>query len=139
MAKKALSHDLIVGVIFYAFIGFCYYITTTMLPDSAAFPQMTLALLAILNTAMVINSFVKKPANKFTAKDTAMPLLYFAGIIVYAIVFNFLGYFPATAIMLIAYMLILQVRPIWKIFAITAGYLVFIYVLFVLWLNTNLI
>lgn len=139
MARKSVSHDLIVGVIFYAFIGFAYYVTTTMLPDSAVFPQMALALLAILNTALVINGFVKKQSNKFSIKDTMMPLLYFAGIIVYVLLFQWIGYFPSTAIMLAAYMVILKVRPLWKIGAITVGYLIFIYLLFIVWLNTSLI
>lgn len=139
MVKKSFPHEAIVGVILYAFLGGAYWVTTGMLAASALFPQMILAALAILNTVMVISAFVKKHKNKFAAKDTLMPLLYFAGIVVYAFLFQWLGYFPATAVMLVVYMAVMKVRPWWKIAVITAGYMAFIYLLFVVWLQTNLI
>ncbi len=139
MTKKKSGHELIVGVILYAFILFCWMCTNTMIGDAKMFPRMILTLFAVLNTIMIVQAFMGKYKNKFTVKEAVMPLVYFAGIVVYALLFAFLGYFPATIIMLIAYMLILKVRPYWLIGALTAGYVAFVYVLFVVWLKTNIV
>lgn len=136
---KINKQGLIIGVILYAFIVFCWMCTNSFIGDASLFPRMILILFALLNTIMVIQSFLGKGAVSFSVKEAAMPLLYFAGIVVYVILFKLLGYFPATAIMLIAYMLILKVKPYWLIAALTAGYLGFVYLLFVVWLKTNIV
>ncbi|MDO4547647.1 MAG: tripartite tricarboxylate transporter TctB family protein [Clostridia bacterium] len=139
MAHKKLCHELVIGAVIYAFLIFAFVITNSMLPDSALFPRMIIALFALLNTIMVVQAFTGKYQNKFTMRETLMPLLYFAGIIAYVFLFKWLGYFPATAVMMVAYMFVLKVRPIWKIGVITCGYLVFIYLLFVVWLKTSIV
>lgn len=136
---KINKQGLIVGIVLYAFILFCWMCTNSFIGDASMFPRMVLVLFAVLNTIMVIQSFQGKGKVSFSAKEAAMPLLYFAGIIAYAALFRLLGYFPATAIMLIAYMLILKVRPYWLIAALTAGYMGFVYLLFVVWLKTNIV
>ena len=136
---KINKQGLIVGLVFYAFILFCWICTNTFVGDASIFPRMILALLALLNTIMIIQAFRGQGKSAFSAKEAAMPLLFFAGIVAYVLLFTLLGYFPSTCIMLIAYMLILKVRPYWLIAALTAGYLAFVYVLFVVWLNTNIV
>ena len=136
---KINRQGLIVGIVLYAFILFCWMCTNSFIGDAALFPRMILALFAVLNTIMVIQAFQGKGKVAFSAKEAAMPLLYFAGIVVYALLFNLLDYFPATAIMLVGYMLILKVKPYWLIAALTGGYMVFVYVLFVVWLKTNIV
>lgn len=139
MADKKFTEELITGAVIYAFLAFVYWNTLSMVPASALFPRIVTVGIAILNTGMVFQSFRKHGKASLSLKELLMPAAYYLGIIVYAAAFALIGYFPATAVMLIAYMLVLKVRPIWLIAAITAGYLVFIYVLFVMWLNTNLI
>ena len=139
--QKFNKQGLIVGIVLYAFIVFCWMCTNSFVGDAALFPRMILVLFAVLNTIMVIQAFTKKgreEKSKFNAKDTLMPLLYFAGVVVYIILFSLIGYFPATVIMLIAFFLILKVRPYWLIAVLTGGYCLFVYLLFVLWLKTRI-
>ena len=139
--QRKHTRMLVVSAVLYAFILFCWICTNNFVGDAALFPRMILVLFAVLNTIMVIQAFTKKgreEKSKFNAKDTLMPLLYFAGVVVYIILFSLIGYFPATVIMLIAFFLILKVRPYWLIAALTGGYCLFVYLLFVLWLKTRI-
>ena len=138
--RKANKQGLIIGVVLYAFIVFCWMCTNSFVGDAKLFPRMILVLFAVLNTIMVIQAFLnkKQEESKFHAKDAVMPLVYFAGVVVYVILFALIGYFPATVIMLIAFFLILKVRPYWLIAALTGGYCLFVYLLFVLWLKTRI-
>ena len=72
-------------------------------------------------------------------KEIAVPLVAFAAIVVYAVLFDLFGYFPATAVMLVGFMIALKVKPWWLILAIRAGYALFIYLLFVVWLKVSII
>ena len=72
-------------------------------------------------------------------KEIAVPLVAFAAIVVYAVLFDLFGYFPATAVMLVGFMIALKVKPWWLILAITAGYALFIYLMFVVWLKVSII
>ena len=138
--QKANKQGLIIGVVLYAFIVFCWMCTNSFVGDAALFPRMILVLFVVLNTIMVIQAFVNKGKQeaKFHVKDAVMPLVYFAGVVVYVILFALIGYFPATVIMLIAFFLILKVRPYWLIAVLTGGYCLFVYLLFVLWLKTRI-
>ena len=140
MAQKRSAHELIVGAVIYAFLA-AMYTFTAALPEeeSALFPYMILALFALLNTIMVIQAFTGRYSSGFAARDTVVPLLYFAGIMLYILLFSRVGYFPATAAMLAAVMLIFRVRPLWKIALIVAGYSAFVYVLFIVWLKTQIL
>ena len=134
------KQTLIVGVVLYAFIVFCWMCTNSFVGDAALFPRMILVLFAVLNTIMVIQAFLgkEKGAVTFHIRDALYPLLYFAGICAYIALFAWLGYFPATVIMLIAFFLILKVKPYWLIPVLTGGYCLFVYLLFVLWLKTRI-
>ena len=137
--KKKNTQELIVGVVLYAFILFCWMCTNKFIGDASLFPRMILVLFALLNTIMVIQAFLGKGAEgKFSPKDALMPLAYFAGIVVYVLLFAWLGYFPATVIMLVAFFLILKVKPYWLIPVLTGGYCLFVYLLFVRWLKTRI-
>ena len=139
MQNKGLQ-KIIVGTVLYAFIVFCWFCTNSFVGDAVLFPRMILILFAVLNTIMIVQYFLGKDKgdSKFKIKDALLPLAYFAGIVVYILLFSWLGYFPATVIMLIAYFLILKVRPYWLIAALTGGYCLFVYLLFVLWLKTRI-
>ena len=140
MAKPKLNQTLIVGVFLYAFLLAAYLITNSLLKESAIYPWIIITLFTFLNTMMVIDSFRKKSkVSGITVKEIKMPLLYFAGIVLYALLFSWTNYFVATGIMLVAYMLILKVRPIWMIPIIVVGYGTFVYFLFAVWLRTSII
>lgn len=131
---------ILVGVFIYAFLLAAYIMTNSMLPDTALFPRMIIALFAFLNTLMVIQAFRGKGGDAgITWQDIRMPLLYFVGIVLYALLFSLTNYFVATGIMLVVYMLILKVRPLWIIPVITLAFGGFVYLLFVVWLKTSIV
>ena len=105
------------------------------------FPRMILVVFALLNTAMIFAAFKSGGvgAGGITLTELKMPLLYYAGIVLYIVLFRFFGYFPATVVMLTVFMAICKVRPWWKIALIVGGFTGIIYLLFVVWLQTRLI
>ena len=63
----------------------------------------------------------------------------FLGVVLYCVLFSFTNYFIATAILILVFMLIEKVKPLWLILTIDAVFLVFIYVLFVVVLKVPLL
>ena len=124
--------------------GFLFAQTMGMPSTPALFPRMCLILLTVL-TVIMLYLDVRKYAKDHDAesgvhwKEIAVPLVAFAAIVVYAVLFDLFGYFPATAVMLVGFMIALKVKPWWLILAITAGYALFIYLMFVVWLKVSII
>ena len=143
MSRKA-RQDLIVVIVLYLAAGF-FYAQTLEMPETAAFfPRALLILFSALNTLTLLTD-VKKYWNDRESdpplvwKNINMSLLAFVGVVIYVVLFDLLGYFPATGIMIAGFMLALKVRPLWKIAVIIAGYWIFTYLLFVLWLKVRII
>ena len=135
MNKKA-KQDIIVCLVIYAFMLFCFVQTFSMKSGSAMMPRIILSLALICNTALLIRTFgqLKRDSSGegYTSiAEIKVPILMFLGIVLYCLLFNFTNYFIATAIMIFVFMMLEKVRPIWKIVAIDVVYLVFIYVLFI--------
>lgn len=65
-------------------------------------------------------------------------LISLALIVAYIMLVPFLGFFTATLAYLIAHMLYLGIRPLWKPVATTAGVLAVLYVLFEFLLRVDL-
>lgn len=137
--KRRDSQMLIVAVFIYAFLLAAYLMSNSMLPETALFPRMIIVLFAVLNTLLVIQSFRGGRGAQVSLRDIGMPLLYFIGIVLYALLFSATNYFVATAVMLVSYMLVLKVRPLWIIPAVTIAYGGFVYLLFVVWLKTSIV
>lgn len=116
------------------YYGFLFAQTMGMPSTPALFPRMSLILLTVL-TVIMLYLDVRKYAKDHDAesgvhwKEIAVPLVAFAAIVVYAVLFDLFGYFPATAVMLVGFMIALKVKPWWLILAITAGYALFIYLM----------
>ncbi len=143
MCKKA-KQDIGVCALIYLFILFCYWQTLTMKSGSEVMPHMVLAVAIVCNTALLVRSVGQRHKNfsdeGYTSiAEIKMPMLMFLGVVLYCLLFNFLNYFVATAIMLVVFMLIEKVKPLWMILTIAAIYLAFIYVLFVMVLKVPLI
>lgn len=135
MNKKA-KQDILVCLVIYAFMLFCFVQTLSMKSGSATMPRIILSLALICNTALLIRTFgqLKKDASGegYTSiAEIKVPILMFFGIVLYCLLFNFTNYFIATAVMIFVFMMLEKVRPIWKIVAIDVVYLIFIYVLFI--------
>lgn len=136
MMNKKAKQDILVCLVIYAFMLFCFVQTFSMKSGSAIMPRIILSLALICNTALLIRTFrqlKKDPSDEgYTSiAEIKVPILMFLGVVLYCLLFNFTNYFIATAIMLFAFMMIEKVRPIWKILVIDLVYLVFIYVLFI--------
>ena len=146
MSAKA-KQDLLVSLVIYLGAGALLALTGSMLPDTALFPRMILALTLFLNTLNVW--FVLEHDKKERAAgvsepemldfETAkMPLVVFLATVVYVAIFAKTNYFIATAIMLVAFMLVEKVKIKW-VALVTVLYLAFIYYLFVVKLSVRLI
>ena len=147
MSAKA-KQELLIAVVIYAIVGFFFAAGLKLLPDSRRFPNIILFLMALANTInvfMIVGKDRKdraagvSEAKTMTFADIKFPLLAFLGTVVYAALFVLTNYFIATAVFIVAFMLIEKVRPIWLIAAITVGYSAFIYWLFVVQLSVRLI
>lgn len=144
MSKKA-KQDLIACGIIYLFMLFCFWQTFTMKTGSEIMPRLILTVVLICNTALVFRVIHQASKNGGSEEgytslsEIKIPILMFFGIVLYCLMFSFTNYFIATAIMLLVFMLIEKVRPLWMIVAIDAVYLVFIYVLFVMVLKVPLL
>lgn len=135
MNKKA-KQDIFACVLIYAFMLFCFVQTLTMKAGSAIMPRLILSLAFICNTVLLVRTvgqLKKNPSNEgYTSiSEIKVPMLMFLGVVLYCLIFNFTNYFVATAIMILVFMLVEKVRPIWKIVVIDVVYLAFIYILFI--------
>lgn len=143
MCKKA-KQDILVCALIYLFILFCYWQTLTMKSGSEVMPHMILTVAIVCNTALLVRSVsqLRKTSSDegyTSVAEIKMPVLMFLGVVLYCLLFNFSNYFVATAIMLLVFMLIEKVKPLWLIITIDAVYLAFIYTLFVMVLKVPLI
>ena len=135
MNKKA-KQDILVCILIYAFMLFCFWQTFTMKSGSDIMPRLILALAMICNTALLIrclNQLKQVSAEGYTSISEIF------GVVLYALAISFTNYFIATAAMILIFMLIERVKPVWLILAIDGVYLVFIYVLFVMVLKVPLL
>ncbi|HWP51197.1 MAG TPA: tripartite tricarboxylate transporter TctB family protein [Clostridia bacterium] len=143
MCKKA-KQDILVCALIYLFIMFCFWQTLTMKSGSAVMPHMVLAVATACNTALLVRSVSQLHKNSFSEGYTSVdeikvPVLMFLGVVLYCLLFNFLNYFIATAIMLLVFMLVEKVKPLWLVLTIDVVYLAFIYLLFIVVLKVPLI
>ena len=143
MSPKA-RESVITSVVLLIIYGFLFAQTMGMPSTPALFPRVCLILLTVL-TVIMLYLDVRKYAKDHDAesgvhwKEIAVPLVAFAAIVVYAVLLDLFGYFPATAVMLVGFMIALKVKPWWLILAITAVYALFIYLMFVVWLRVGII
>ena len=146
MSAKA-KQDLIISLVLYLGAGTLLAMTGSMLPDTALFPRMILILMLFLNTLNAIMTIkqdrelkakgVSERPSMLTFETAKMPLVAFLATVLYVVIFAFTNYFIATAIMLVAFMLVEKVKVKWVIL-VTAVYLAFIYYLFVVQLSVRL-
>ena len=143
MSKKA-TQDILVCALIYLFIVFCYWQALTLKSGSEVMPRMIMLVAAVCNTVLLVRSIGQ--LRKHTVDDgytsiaeIKIPILMFLGVVLYCLLFSIFNYFIATAIMLLVFMMLEKIKPLWKIIAIDAAYLAFIYVLFIVVLKVPLI
>ena len=143
MNRKA-KQDIFACILIYAFMLFCFMQTFTMKSGAETMPRLILSVALICNTALLVRTvrqLKKNPSNEgYTSiSKIKVPILMFLGVVLYCVLFSFTNYFIATAILILVFMLIEKVKPLWLILTIDAVYLVFIYVLFVVVLKVPLL
>lgn len=147
--KKRWHQDITISIIVYVFVAAMFYFGRTIRSnDAKLYPFMILGLMAILNTILLITSIIKtrkmtteelSEANTIKWETIRFPMLVFLCIMAYVVIFDLLGYFIATPLMMIGIMLLLGVRN-WKVLVfVPLGLLVCIYVLFVWQLHIPLL
>lgn len=139
-----IHHDVWISLGLFAFIGWVWYQTTLFrqADKTAVYPRVLLGVMAALTVLMLIGGIRKStPDNADTLgwKTMKMPMIAFAIIVAYELLFITLGYFIATPVFLIALFLYLGQRN-WKVMlAIIASYLILVYLIFVMILKVKLI
>lgn len=145
--KKPIHQDIYLCGIIYLVAFFFWYFGRNIKHEARVYPLIVLSLILFFNTLLLIITI--KKSRKMTAEEIAehnsvhwdeirFPLFIFLVIAAYIVLFDLIGYFIPTAIMMVALMLILKVRN-WKIIVfVPAGILALIYLLFVIVLKIPL-
>lgn len=130
-----LKETLITSIVIYVLIGWMFAETLTWSAESAIYPRGLFILMGILNTLMIVREVRASKADnsrrgEITWKTIRFPLAVFAAIALYVILFDFIGYIPASAIMITGFMLYTKVKPWWLIAACVVGYSLLMYFAF---------
>lgn len=146
--KKKLHQDIYISILVYMFAFTMLFLGRNIRnSDSKLYPFICLGLMVTLNTVLLVNAVIKTKrmsADELDAANTVhwheirKPLLIFIGVIGYVVIFDFLGYFIATAIMMLGFMWLLGIRN-WKVLILVpAALLILIYLFFVTKLHVPL-
>ena len=149
--NKSIHQDVYSGIVL-LLITAIFYWQTFDLPDRAAlFPEFILYVLMFFSVAIIVNGIRKTKKERdgeevaqtddeerVTLSKIKMPLLMLSILVVYLIVLDIVGFFVTTSLLIALVLYILKVRkPLTYILTIV-GVGLFIYVLFVYFLNVNL-
>ena len=143
--KRKINQHVWIAAVVYVFIGAVLIGLRSIHESSAGYPRILMVILAILNTFLLFDGLgrTRTPSDAkqsvMTWAEVKHSFLATVFVSLYVLAFELIGYFPATAGMLIGLMLYYRIRS-WKVLVFyTAGYLVFAYVAFVLLLKVHLI
>jgi len=119
----------------YVLIGWMYWETFSWAKESALYPRGLFILMGILNTIMIVKEVFATRADKnrrgvITWATIRFPLAVFVAIVLYVVLFDFIGYIPASAIMIAGFMIYTKVKPWWLIALCVVGYSALVYVVF---------
>lgn len=140
---KTRIQDLVIGIITVA-LGVFLWIQTVvekMEPQSESFSRFVLGIFILLGVILIVISLInaKKPAGKeVTLKEFVNPMIMFAIIVVYVLMLNVLGFFPATLLFMPAAMIYMGYKRPIPMICVTIGMNLFIWVLFVYSLKVRL-
>lgn len=134
---KTLDQKL--GWIMIALCGIFFYLVSGLPPEAAMYPRFVFFLMSVLTVMFLVKAYIypgesKNIFAKIEKKQFAAVLI---GSIVYVYFIRVLGYFSATLLYFAGTMMVLQVsKP--KVFAVSIGFCVFIFVLFQHFLGVRL-
>ena len=142
--KKRLNSDTVSGLIIVVISIFFLSFTNKMPAGAARFPKIMLSLLGILGFILVLRGLRASIINKFNGKEAISPnseknpMIAIALIAIYAVLLKVIGFYIATTVYIILFMLFFQEKRIKIILLTVLGINIFIYLLFVVQLNVEL-
>ena len=141
--KKQINQDVIIGFVCLALCLLFYAMNRPLPSEAAMMPNLLVGLMTVLSACILYQGVVKSkaPAEEqkklFTWDGVKIPLITWGIVLAYVLLFYFVGYFVATAIIIPVLMRFMK-QTSWKlILAIDAGYLLVIYFVFVRTLNVS--
>lgn len=149
--KRKLHYDVILGICILALMTFLYFTSNTFTysESTSIFPKITIVIISVL-AVIVLAEGIKKTLKSSAATDVQQagpsflnqygkPLLVYGLFIVYLLVFYFVNFFVATALMLVGLMFYFGVRS-WKtLLFVPVGFLAVAYIVFVNLLSVKLL
>ena len=138
---KTRVQDFVIGLLTIALGVFMWLQTPKFTLESKQFCRFVLALFILMGAILCVLSLInaKKPAGKeVKLGEFKNPLLMYAIIIVYVLLMNIIGFFPATLLFMPAAMIYMGYRKPLPIICVTAGMNLFIWVLVVYSLKVSL-
>lgn len=141
--KKQIHQDVIIGFVCLALCLLFYSMNRSLPSEAAMMPNLLVAMLVILSGCILYQGVKKSkaPAEEqkklFTWDGVKTPLITWGIVLAYVLLFYFVGYFVATAIIIPVLMRFMK-QTSWKlILAIDIGYLLVIYFVFARMLNVS--
>lgn len=141
--KKQIHQDVIIGIVCLALCLLFYAMNRSLPSEAAMMPNLLVAMLVILSGCILYQGVKKSkaPAEEqkklFTWDGVKTPLITWGIVLAYVLLFYFVGYFVATAIIIPVLMRFMK-QTSWKlILAIDVGYLLVIYFVFARMLNVS--
>ena len=127
---------LLFSVFAFAFALFFYVEANSMVESARLFPQIVAGLVFVLSVVMAWGAWRSAPAEENKAKINVKRLVIYAAMLaVYIFATDAVGYFITTPVFMIVSYLFLKAAGFVKAVLITAAFMVFVYLLFVQFLN----
>ena len=127
---------LLFSIFAFAFAMFFYVEANSMVDSARLFPQIVAGLVFLLSVVMAFNAWRSAPAEVKDAKINAKRLVIYAAMLAaYIWSTDTVGYFITTPVFMIVSYLYLRAAGFFKAVAITAAFMVFVWLLFVQFLN----
>lgn len=148
---RRIHQDVYLGIGLLALMVFLYIVSTSFVyaESTAVFPKITIAIIMLLSIILLIDG-IKKSTEMVKETETkkekpdflktyGKPLLVYGMFVAYLLVFYFVNFFVATALMLVGLMLYFGVRD-WKpLVFVPTGFLAVAYFVFVKILSVKLL
>jgi len=135
---KNIHLDTFIGMFLLIVSAFFYFLTVQMPDDPAVFPKLVLLVLIVFSVVIMFKGITKTIEAK---RDGLMVESYFEkirgpasvyiGLCVYVFLIQLLGFFVASSMSSVFFMVLFGIKSYLKIFLLVIGINVFVYLLFV--------
>lgn len=144
MKKKQLHQDVFIGFVCLGLCLLIYALNSALPSEAAMMPRFLDGLLLILSLLIIGQGLQKSKAPAEEQKkllvweDFKAPLVAWALVGLYLVLFWLAGYFLATAVIIPLFMRFMKQTSWKRIIAIDAGYLLVVYLVFVSMLDVSI-